>query len=107
MKIGNIFKFLMIVLILGFIFLVIASKSGYYEYQLSEKRNMTDEAIARFEKDVKDGKYIDINNYIDNNSVDYNNKISNVGNTLSKTISSAIAKGFSYVFDYLNSQIEK
>ena len=107
MKINNIFKFIMLVLILGFIFMVIASKSGYYEYQLSNKRDMTDEAILRFEQDVKEGKYIDINNYIDNKSVDYNNKISNVGNSISKTISSALAKGFSYVFNYLNKQIEK
>ncbi len=107
MKINNIFKFIMLVLILGFMFLVFASKSGYYEYQLSNKRDMTDEAILRFEQDVKEGKYIDINNYIDNKKVDYNNKISNVGNSISKTINSVLAKGFSYVFDYLNKQIEK
>ncbi len=107
MKINNILKFIGILLLLSFIFLIIASKSGYYEYQLSNKRIMTEEAIERFEKDVSDGKYIDLNKYIDTNSKDYNNKISNIGNNLSNTISSIVSKGFSYLFDYLNKQIER
>ena len=107
MKINNILKFLGILLLLSFTFLIIASKSGYYEYQLSNKRALTEEAISKFEKDVSDGKYIDINNYIDTENKDYNNKISNLGNDLSNTISTFISKGFSYLFNYLNKQIEK
>lgn len=107
MKINNILKFFGIILLLSFMFLIIASKSGYYEYQLSNKRAMTDEAIARFEKDVSEGKYIDLNNYIDSENKNYNNKISNMGNSLSNTVSSAISKCFSFLFDYLNKQIDK
>lgn len=107
MKINSVLKFFGIILLLSFTFLIIASKSGYYEYQLSNKRAMTDKAIAKFEKDVSEGKYIDLNNYIDSEKKDYNNKISSIGNDLSNTVSSAISKGFSLLFDYLNKQIEK
>ena len=63
LKSNNIFKFVFIILILVFLFLIVASQSGYYEYELSRKTKLTDEAIDKFENDVKEGKNIDINNY--------------------------------------------
>lgn len=107
MNINNIFKFVVIILLFSFIFLIFASQSGYYEYELKEKRRLTDEAILRFEKDVSEGKDIDINNYLDNATRDYNNKISKLGGNVSNTIESIISKGFSYLFKYINNQIEK
>ena len=59
MKSNNIFKFVFIILILVFLFLIVASQSGYYEYELSRKTKLTDEAIDKFENDVKEGKNID------------------------------------------------
>lgn len=102
---NKIFKFFGIILLLIFIFLVIASKSGYYEYELSQKTKLTDEAIERFEDDVKNGKSIDINNYMNTKAKNYNNKISNVGNEISNSVEKIISKGFSYLFNYLNKQI--
>ena len=107
METSKIFKFIFIVLFLVFMFLIIASKSGYYEYELMEKRRLTDEAIERFEKDVKEGKSIDINDYIDTKSKDYNNAMSDLGNKVSNTIGSVFSKGFNYLFNYLNKELEK
>ena len=102
---SKIFKFIGIIIISSFIFLIIASKSGYYEYELSNKTNLTNEAIKKFEEDVEKGKSIDINDYLDNKSKDYNNKISNMGNKISNSIEGVLSKGFSYIFKYLNKHI--
>lgn len=107
MKLNNVFKFIFIILILTFTFMIIASGSGYYEYELSKKTKLTEEAIDRFESDISNGKSIDINNYIDSKSKNYNNKFSNLGNDISTTVNSIISKGFSYFFKYLNNQIDK
>ena len=98
-------KFIFLALFSIFIFLVIASKSGYYEYELSKKTKLTDEAIERFETDVKSGKKIDINDYVDTRKIDYNNKISNAGNKISNSVQKIVSKGFSIVFNYLNKKI--
>ena len=107
MKINKIFKFIFIILVALFIFLIIASKSGYYEYELLEKRKLTDESIKRFESDVISGKSIDINDYIDNKSKDYNNSFSKVGNKLSTVVENAFSRGIGYLFKYINKELEK
>ena len=103
---NKVFKFFGIILISIFIFLIVASKSGYYEYELSKKNSLTDDAIKQFEQDVEDGKNIDINNYLNNTKKDYNNKFSKAGNKISNSIEKIISKGFTYIFDYLNKQID-
>ena len=107
MKPVNIFKFIVIILITCFIFLLVASRSGYYEYELNEKKHLTDQAIERFESDVKNGKAIDINDYVSSTTVSYNNKISDIGNDFSKSVEKILSKGFSYLIDYLNKESKK
>ena len=107
MKAKNVFKFIFIVCILSFMFLIIASQSGYHEYELSKRRQLTDEAIEKFEQDVKDGKDIDINNYVVNEKKDYNNAVSNFGNEFSNKVEIVFSKGFDYLFKYLNDQSDK
>lgn len=106
MNFNNVFKFVFIILILAFCFLMIASKSGYYEYELSRENKLTEEAIKRFEADVSEGKSIDIKNYIDSKDKNYNNKVSNLGKKVSDTIGNTISKTFDYIFKYLNKQTQ-
>ena len=106
MKINNFLKFMFLLLVLIFLFLMVASKSGYYEYELSEKRKLTDQAIERFENDVASGKSIDINNYLDTKSKDYNNKFSKLGNKVSDSIGEFFSKGFGYIFKYISKEME-
>ena len=94
-------------MILVFLFLIVASQSGYYEYELSSKTKLTDEAIDKFENDVKEGKNIDINNYLVNEKKDYNNDVSNFGRKFSDKIESVFSKGFDYLFRYIDSQNKK
>ena len=49
--------------------------SGYYEYRLHNKSDLTKEQILQFEKDVKDGRDIDIHSYLEDNTIDYSNQL--------------------------------
>ena len=61
-----------IILIILFLSLYLSSyNTSYYE----NKNILTEDAIKRFEKDLKQGKKIDVNNYIEKEK-DYNNKVS-------------------------------
>ena len=70
-KINKNAKRIFYLLIILFFTLYFANKTGYYESRLQSKTNLTKEAIERFEKDVAEGKEVDINNYIDTSAVSY------------------------------------
>jgi len=106
MKVKNIFKLVLIVLIIAFTFLFIASQSGYYEYELSRKTKLTEESIARFEEDIASGKNVDINDYVVSKEKNYNNMVSNLGSSISSKLETAFSKGFEIIFKYINNQME-
>ncbi len=49
--------------------------NGYYEYHLHNKSDLTKEQILQFERDVKDGRDIDIHSYLEDNTIDYSNQL--------------------------------
>ena len=81
----NIIKFISIIIVVVFIFSYFLEFSGYYEYDLYNRRNLTNDKIREFENDIKEGKDIDINKYLESSRVDYSNK-------LTKTTSNASIK---------------
>ena len=89
-------KFIFYVLVIIFGCLYFAGKTGYYETKLSNRTALTKEAIMEFEKDVSEGKAVDIKDYINNNPVDYKNTYSNLGMTLSETINTILNDGVGY-----------
>lgn len=95
-------KIIFIGLIIGFICMIVASKGGYYEYKLGEKVNLTDEAIKKFEEDIKNGKDIVLEDYVDTEVVDYNNNVSKLGKKISTTIQKTFTKGMKYIFSSLD-----
>ena len=101
-KKNNSFKFIFITLFVIFVALYISQSTGYYEYEQHQKTVLTDESIKQFEKDVKDGKNIDINNYLTDNNKNYNNKVSSMGMNVSNIIDKAIRTGLNGMMDILN-----
>ena len=89
---------LLIVLFIIFTALLIAMESGYYENQLGKKAELTKEKIAEFEQDIKDGKAIDINNYLDTDSTDYSNKMNKAGVNISSNTEKFMTKGIKQIF---------
>lgn len=102
MKLHDISKLIVIILIVSFLSLYATTAGGYYEYQLSNKNILTEEAIKRFEDDVKAGKKIVASNYIQEEK-DYSNKANILANKLSTFISNTYDKIMRFIFK----QIEK
>ena len=106
MKIKEIAKLIIIVLIVLFLSLYTTTLGGYYEYNLSQKNILTEEAIARFEKDVKEGKEIIASNYIKEEK-DYNNKISKTSLKMSNFVSKTFNKTIKYIFKQLSKSLNE
>ena len=106
-KLGNkIFGKVLFILFLAFLTLYVSQAAGYYEYQNSKKTSFTQEQIDKFEQDVKDGKEIDITDYITNTNKDYQNKLSASALSISEIISKYTKGGIEKIFTALGSAME-
>ena len=79
----------------------IAISNGYYETKLREKNIMTEEQIKRFEEDIKLGKEIDFNEYLNPPITSYDNKMSRAGATFSEKSEKVMQKGIGMVIDLI------
>ena len=89
----KIIKVSLYLLLFSFLFVYIIGSSGLYEYRLNNKKTLTEDAIKKFETDVKNGVKIDLNDYIvveknyDNELTRTNRKISNyIGSMFKKAL---------------------
>lgn len=72
--------------------------NGYYEYKEYNKMIITEEAMKKFENDIKEGKDISINKYITTDYKDYSNNISNLGLKTGEFLENAVNKGLGGFF---------
>ena len=75
--------------------------SSYYE----NKNILTEEAIIQFEKDVKEGKNINVSTYLKEEK-DYSNKASSIAMKTSNFIESGFKKTLKLLFKALSGLIE-
>ena len=87
------FKFILISLTIFFAFVYVSGKSGYYQTHLQKKTILTSEAILEFERDIEEGKPVDIKDYITGEDLDYRNQYSRLGYNLSKGIDKILTDG--------------
>ena len=92
-KIANLFLILLLIMFFSLYF------SRYTNYQES-KTILTDQAIKQFENDLKSGKEINPNNYIEKEK-NYNNKASRIGRKTSKLIETGFSKSLKYIMKYV------
>ncbi len=102
-KKNKFFKGLFVFLFLVYMTIYISESSGYYEFKNYKKATLTKEKIAEFEQDIKKGKSVSLDKYIDNYDTNYSNKISNVGYNLSKGVSDLVNKGVTNFFNTIAS----
>lgn len=100
MKAKKVFIFIFCGLFVLFVSLYVTQATGYYEFSNSKKSTLTNEAIKKFEQDVKSGKKIAAKNYLEEEK-QYNNKISNASLALSKSIE----KGFNFIMNKIFSEL--
>ncbi len=104
-KLTSAFKIILLVFLFLFITMYISNMKGYYPYNNYKKSLVTEEGIKNFEKDVKDGVAIDINDYIEDEK-DYSNNISRTSLYISNKVTNFIRGGIVSFFDKITSNIE-
>ena len=92
MKGKRLIKLSVEIILVVFIFFYVICKSGYYEYNLQSKKNMTEEEIKKFERDVKSGKEVDVKNYLNEASTDYSNNLTRTTSTISLNLNRYLIK---------------
>ena len=102
----KIFNSIIFSLFILFVALFIASSTGYYEYQNKENKELTEEKIKEFEKDLKDGKRVDLNDYLSKEYKNYENSITKFGNSLSDLINDGMLNGLEKTFGLIERLIE-
>lgn len=75
----NYFGILIGISFIVFLVLYFAQLNGYYDYTNYNKMQITKEAMEQFEKDVSEGKNIEIEDYLEFTYTDYSNGMSNLG----------------------------
>lgn len=93
MKYSKTFWTILSIFFVIYISIFMASKSGYYEYENKNKKEFTEKKMREFEEDVKNGKNIDLKNYFKENEINYENKVTIVGNKLSSIVTNGVNKG--------------
>lgn len=94
---NKVIKVILIIIIILFLSLYFSNyNNSYYE----TKTYLTEEAIKKYEKDLKQGKNILSNNYIPQEK-NYNNKASTLGLKSSNFLENIINKTLKYMAKYL------
>ncbi len=91
-KLNKIFKYCILISFVTFFALYLSQSTGYFEYRNSKKVALTNDQIQKFEQDVKEGKNVDIEKYIDINNKNYQNTISKAGLSISNATEKVIQK---------------
>lgn len=105
-KKNKIYKFIFMVFFISFIVVYFSELTGYYEYQNHKKSTLTEEKIKQFEKDVAEGKEVDINDYVVVEEKNYNNGLSKLTSKLSDGISNLVQSGVENTFKFLSNLVE-
>ena len=88
-----------------FIVLYMTQATGYYEYKTNKKSNLTEDAIKRFEKDIKEGNSININDY-KIKEVNNSNKIGKITLKTSKRLEKILDKSIKLIFKSITKTVE-
>ncbi len=95
MKGKRIVKLLIESILVLFIFSYVVEKSGYYEYNLQSKKNMTENEIKKFEDDIRSGKDVDVRNYLNDVTTDYSSNLTRTTSTFSVNLNRYLIKTIS------------
>ncbi len=98
MKGKNIARIIIGTLFVLFVALYLTQTTGYYEFEQHKLTTLTEEQIKKFEQDVKDGKEIDLETYLELNKKNYDNRLSKLSLSLSRKIEDTVTSGIEYIF---------
>lgn len=93
----NLIRIVGIFLLVLFFALIIMHYTGFYEYRVSKKTALTNENIEKFEKDISEGKNVDVKDYLEEEK-DNSNNISKVTFKTSEMIGNVFNKVITMLF---------
>ena len=99
MKKGRPFFKILFIFFLIFMALYIALESGYYDVKMGRKATITEEKLKEFEQDVKEGKEIDLKDYLTKDYIDYSSGVSRFGSKIGTSLDKLMDGG---IKDFLN-----
>ncbi len=105
MKKESIFKFILLCFIICFLVILFVGKTGYYEKKLRDNSILTEEQIKKFEEDLKNGKNVDISNYVINENKDYTTKLTSDVYSVSLKLEKTIDKIVKFIFNEVGKNI--
>ena len=100
-------KNIFICLFLAFVVSYVIEKTGYYEYNLQNKTIMTNEAMARFERDLAEGKDVREEDYVVSTEKDYTSTLTRTTNKVSIEVNKFLKKGIEGVFRIVGTFVEE
>lgn len=106
MKKKHLIKNIALFICLIFMCSYVVSKSGYYEYSMQSKKNLTDIEIKRFESDIKEGKYVDITDYLKEKQTDYTSPLTRITIKISRNINNYLKEGLESMFNIVGKLVE-
>ena len=80
---SNLFWWILGILFIIYIGYLMALESGYYQSKVAQKTLLTEEKIEEFEQDIKEGKELDIKDYVIDDYKDYSSPLSKAGQQIS------------------------
>lgn len=104
---SKIIKFVFFLLIFSFFVLLFAEKIGYYSNKTNKAKALTEEQIKIFEQDIKDGKEINIEEYVINKTTNYSTDLSNSLYKVSLELEGCVDKVIKFIFKKASEVIEK
>lgn len=102
MKKNPFFKILLVFFLI-FMALYIALESGYYDIKIGRKATITEEKLQEFESDVKDGKEVDLKDYLTDDYVDYSSSVSRFGSKIGSSLDKLMDGGIDGFLNLLGS----
>lgn len=78
-----------------------AFQAGYYEYKAYETSSLTKEKMEEFDKLIKEGKEVNVNDFIPENK-DYSNNISDLGVKVGEMSTKFLTKGLGGFFKVIS-----
>lgn len=101
------FKIIMISFFIIFIVLYLSQSTGYYEFDQHRKMKLTEEKIKEFEHDIKEGKQLDITDYIEGTVTNYHNKASRSGLKFSKFVEDSFDEVMNFTYNIIENLFMK
>lgn len=103
----KLFKYILFLLVFTYLVIFISAGTGYYQYKNYKQASLTLEQIKQFELDIKNGKPIDMNEYLNKNNHEYKNKLSTLSIKISDEISKLVTSGVKSTFKFISKFIDE